>query len=171
MDKIRYAGIGSRETPKHILELMGHIAHVMEKNGVILRSGGADGADAAFAQNVRLREIFLPWNGYNNLWAGGDIKIGASENAIELAGNFHPAWNRCSHGAKKLHGRNMNILLGADLDTPVDLIVCWTKDGKASGGTGQAMRAAEHFGIPIFNLYFDSTLDELEVFMNKLTGV
>lgn len=171
MNKYRYAGIGSRETPKHILELMGHIAHVMEKNGVILRSGGADGADTAFAQNVRLREIFIPWNGYNNHWQSEDTKVGAISQSQHLAERFHPAWNRCSHGAKKLHGRNMNILLGTDLDTPVDLVVCWTKDGKASGGTGQAMRAAEHFGIPIFNLYFDSTLDELEVFMNKLTGV
>lgn len=47
MSKI-YTGIGSRETPPDILELMTKIARFMFKQGFTLRSGGADGADSAF---------------------------------------------------------------------------------------------------------------------------
>jgi hypothetical protein len=31
-------------------------------------------------------------------------------------------------------------------------VVCWTSDGKASGGTGQAIRIAKYYEIPTYNL-------------------
>ena len=46
-----YTGIGSRETPGLILALMGRISARMDRLGFTLRSGGADGADAAFEAN------------------------------------------------------------------------------------------------------------------------
>ena len=67
-----------------------------------------------------------------------------------MAAEFHPAWDRCSRGARALHARNCHQVLGWDLKTPSEFILCWTKDGKASGGTGQAMRIAKAFNIPIY---------------------
>jgi hypothetical protein len=64
-------------------------------------------------------------------------------------------------GAKKLMARNMYQVLGQDLETPTSFIVCWTKDGKASGGTGQALRVAKKYNIPIFNLYNENAAAEL----------
>ena len=43
-----YAGVGGRETPAHVLNLMTRIAQGLAKVGGILRSGGARGADTAF---------------------------------------------------------------------------------------------------------------------------
>lgn len=51
-----------------------------------------------------------------------------------------------------LHARNMHIILGANLDSPVEIVICWTKDGLRSGGTGQALRLAESRDIPIYDL-------------------
>ena len=31
-------------------------------------------------------------------------------------------------------------------------VLCWTPYGAAAGGTGQALRIAEHHHIPVFNL-------------------
>jgi hypothetical protein len=56
--------------------------------------------------------------------------------------------------------RNTYQVLGADLNMPADVVVCWTVDGKASGGTGQAMRIAKDYAIPIVNLYHQNQLDE-----------
>lgn len=42
-----YAGIGSRETPTRVLQLMIKAAQRLAQRGYTLRSGGADGADAA----------------------------------------------------------------------------------------------------------------------------
>jgi len=40
-----YTGVGSRKTPKDILELMVRIGMKAAQNGYTLRSGGADGED------------------------------------------------------------------------------------------------------------------------------
>lgn len=49
-----YAGIGSRKTPKKILEQMRNISSFLAKEGYTLRSGGADGADSAFEDGCDL---------------------------------------------------------------------------------------------------------------------
>lgn len=83
-----YAGIGSRNTPADILDLMTHLARRLDSRGYTLRSGGADGADAAFER-------------------------------------------------------------GAMLDTPSEFILCWTEHGSGKGGTGQALRIAATYNIPV----------------------
>ena len=42
-----YAGVGSRDTPEHILNIMHHIGAYLATQGWVLRSGAASGADAA----------------------------------------------------------------------------------------------------------------------------
>lgn len=149
-----YTGIGSRNTPPDILELMTKIATYLEQQGYTLRSGGANGADSAFeagVHNPNNADIYLPWKGFNNssspLWH-------IAPRAFEIAETFHPAWDRCSHGARKLHARNVHQVLGFDLVTPTrsDFVICWTPNGELVGGTSQAIRIAHYFGIPVFNL-------------------
>ena len=68
-----YTGVGSRETPKDVLDLMEKIAYKLSKKGWILRSGGAEGADSAFFQGCEkysstpIAEIYIPWNGFNKI--------------------------------------------------------------------------------------------------------
>lgn len=147
-----YTGIGSRQTPPRILEEMTKLAREFRERGWTLRSGGAAGADAAFERGAGAKEIYLPWRGFNGnsseLWP-------PSEEAFQRAQRFHPAWYRCSDGAKKLHARNAHQVLGLDLNTPSKVVVCWTLDGNLVGGTAQALRIAEHYGIPVFNLGSD----------------
>lgn len=47
-----YAGIGSREAPEDILTFMKWIGSKLYEKGYILRSGGAKGADTAFAMGA-----------------------------------------------------------------------------------------------------------------------
>lgn len=146
-----YAGIGSRKTPKRICQLMIRIAIRLNKRGYTLRSGGADGADAAFEIGAAGKAmIFLPWKEFN----GNQSQLfDVGDDALEIASKFHPKWGRCSVAARKLHGRNVYQVLGQDLKTPADFVVCWTKDGGPTGGTGQAIRIAAAHGVPIFNLF------------------
>lgn len=61
--KFAYAGIGARNTPEDILPYMVGAAQQLEAFGLILRSGAAEGADAAFEAGVRdpeNKEIYLP---------------------------------------------------------------------------------------------------------------
>jgi hypothetical protein len=151
---MKYAGIGSRETPQDVLACMHDIANYLALRNAILRSGGADGADTAFemgtvtATNFVEPEIYLPWPGFN-----GRISKYSSvcDVAMDIAESYHPAWHRLSQGAQKLMARNVYQVLGKDLDDPVDIIICYTKDGKAGGGTGQAIQIANDFNIPVWD--------------------
>ena len=71
---------------------------------------------------------------------------------IEIAAPLHPAWERCSPAARKLHARNAAVLMGETLDRPVDACVAWTVQGQVTGGTGMTIRIAEARGIPVLNL-------------------
>jgi hypothetical protein len=153
-----YTGIGSRETPFNTLNLMVRIGATLAGDGWTLRSGHAPGADQAFEDGAKLRngkmEIYLPWRSFEGADSSPEFVLTQDYHpeATEIAMKFHPAWHRCSQGAKKLHQRNVYQIVGKELDTPTDLVICWTKDGARKGGTGQALRMAEHLQIPIFDL-------------------
>lgn len=176
MTQLIYCGIGSRETPQHIQDTMRTIAAELGARGWLLRSGHAEGADVAFELGAKdqPKEIYLPWPGFNGGWAGTGPDSGAAINpallssynqAMVYAQHFHPAWEKCSQDARALHTRNVYRILGQDLRTPVKCVVCWTKDGKSSGGTGQALRLAEYLEIPIFNLHDPTQLDKLATYV------
>ena len=88
----------------------------------------------------------------------------ATKESMLHAAKFHPAWNKLNLIAKKLHGRNSMIIMGEKLDNPVDFVLCYTTDGKASGGTGQGIRIANYYNIPVFNLYKKSKNDFVKFF-------
>lgn len=143
-----YAGIGSRETPPHILKHMQGLGRRFAASGYVLRSGGADGADKAFEAGCDElsgnKEIYLPWRFFN----GNESPLyEVSKEAMDLARRFHPKWSGLSHQSRLLIARNGYQVLGLDLNTPVDFISYWTPGGKILGGTGQALRIAKHYGI------------------------
>ena len=156
MTTLIYAGIGSRATPRPVLADMTKMAAWLARTGWHLASGGAHGADTAFAAGAPAgqRTLYLPWPGYNG-HAGPDCRAlsrSALADCMDVAASLHPAWRRCSSGARMLHARNVLILLGAGLDHPVDAVVAFTRDGAVTGGTGMGLRIAAEFGIPVMNL-------------------
>ncbi len=148
-----YAGVGSRNTPSNILNEMQNIAFYLGKIGWTLRSGGADGADSAFEKGCDRtngkKEIFLPWKNFNK---SNSELCSPSKEAIEIAKTIHPAWENLSQGAKLLHARNCHQVLGVDLKTPANLLICWTENGRTIGGTATAIKIAKNNGIKVINL-------------------
>lgn len=150
---MKYAGIGSRQTPTMICNIMTLIAITAARQGYVLRSGAARGADAAFERGADQvngqKEIFLPWRGFN----GHDSPHHTvGDRAMAFSPQFHPNWEACSDAVKKLMARNAYQILGADLNDPVDFVICWTPNGSGSGGTGQAIRIAQALDIPVYDL-------------------
>ena len=146
---MKYAGIGSRRTPYDILAMMRNIANDLSSKGYTCRTGGALGADKAFIDGSSDSELWLPWDGYNGYYSDLPEPTEVEE---AFAAKYHPNWKACKQGARKMHARNCNIVLGEDLDDPVDFIVCWTPEAKLEGGTAQALRIAIDYDIPVFNL-------------------
>lgn len=157
--KKAYCGVGSRETPENILPLMTASARQLEEAGLILRSGAAAGADQAFETGVwhwPNKQIFLPWHGFRNrhLYHPGTYVLDGEveSQAMQIAQEFHPNWAACTGTARKMHARNVAQVLGPQLNDPVLFVLCWTKDGKGGGGTGQAIRIAKGYHIPVFDM-------------------
>ncbi len=153
-----YAGIGSRKTPREILDVMYAFGAELAMAGFILRSGHAGGADNAFesgCDSVRGdKRIYVPYRGAHNISQENppQLQILCTDEALEMAAKYHPAWDNCSDAAKKFHGRNCHIMFGKDLKHPVKFVICWTPGGIITGGTGLALRIAEHHKIPVYNM-------------------
>lgn len=153
---LKYAGIGSRETPPDMCDELRLAARELASLGALLRSGGAPGADLACEDGCDegngLKEIFLPWASFSDRpRAKGTCFVGVTEAAFKLASEHHDYWHRCGRGAMMLLARNGYQVLGRELNDPVDFVLCWTPNGSGSGGTGQAIRIARKRDIPIYD--------------------
>lgn len=160
-----YAGIGSRRTPPGVLRVMELLAAGLAWRGWVLRTGLAEGADQAFYRGAGpdgLVEVYLPWPGFNaqarRRGCRETVRDRPAPAAFEVAARAHPAWELVSAGARKLHARNCHQLLGDRLADPARFVLCWTPDGshdgtsRDAGGTGQALRIAAAWRVPVFNL-------------------
>lgn len=162
-----YTGIGSRKTSEDDCARITSLAMSLSFMGWTLRSGGADGADAAFELGANEKEIYLPWKRFNR---NTSPLFEVTDEAIERSLEFHPAAGRLTPAVRKIMGRNLYQVLGKDLQTPSRFVVCWTPfptehafdSSKAIGGTGQALRIAKHYGIPIYNMREPDAIQRLE---------
>lgn len=148
-----YTGIGSRKAPPEILKAMASLGKYMALEGFTLRSGGAKGADSAFEDGCDSvhgkKEIYLPYAFFNR---NQSPLFGSHYGARRIAKLFHPNWDNIGDHGRDFMGRNTYQVLGVDLNKPTEFIVCWTPHGKIVGGTGQALRMADHYRIPVINL-------------------
>ena len=151
-----YSGIGARATPPEMLGIMTRAAFALLKRGYVLRSGHAIGADSAFERGAGdAAEIFLPaagWRGSGSAFHAGVLGEEIWGRAREIAAAHHPAFAGLSRFVQDLHTRNVFQILGPALDSPSEFVLCWTADGEASGGTGQALRIAATYAVPVYNL-------------------
>ena len=87
-----------------------------------------------------------------------------------IASEVHPAWDRCNEWARGMHSRNCHQILGYDLQSPVDAVICWTPDGAVVGGTATAIKLSMKYNIPVFNLGVSdkkSVLNDIKNFLES----
>lgn len=160
-----YTGIGSRSTPDNILCVMEDAGYRLARIGLTLRSGSADGADAAFQRGAQryhkdcnmvqnpkdIAEIYVPWknfNGgeglidiYNILPDDLDKKFTSNaETRWEFVKEVHGGWEKLSQGARKLHERNVHQIFGPNLElaylTQSKFVIYWTPETKSGNPKG-----------------------------------
>jgi hypothetical protein len=172
-----YAGLGSRETPDDMLAVMEALGGRLAGRRWLLRTGLSPGADQAFYRGALLSggdvELYLPWPGFQAEARldseGANVRELArpSAAACELAGRFHEGWDALEPPDRRLLARDAHEVLGGDLISPAQLLVCWTADGSIDGedlyddGTGQALRIASEHGVRVLNLARPDDVEEL----------
>jgi len=138
-----------------------------------LRSGNATGSDQAFASGVRNNnaQIWLPWKNFEldfrELHPDHEYRLVGDEccpgepdpEAWDSVEKFHPNYKKMLEGDQEKYftfmrfmSRNYRQVRGWG-EPDSEFVVCWTHDGTDVGGTGQAIRIARHYNIPVFNLF------------------
>lgn len=183
----RIALIGSRSLsePQYIQDahLFYRVAYRCAELGHIMRSGAALGADLIAETAYRDAisncvadpsqvEIFIPWTRFQAVRGTNNPLHHLHQiphdplliqQAREMVLSTHPAPERLTEGALKLHSRNMNQVFGLNLQTPIDACICWTPKGLKKGGTASAITLCENNSIPVFNLGIENKQHILEV--------
>lgn len=148
--------------------------------GYTLRSGGADGADSAFEAGAKAMghpfEVYLPWYAFHGRVGPGYIVVkdpAVTAWALDCVNRVHPAAEKLSNVARMLMARNTYQVAGQGQNLLSQFVVCWTPDGaehadqttRDTGGTGQAIRLASQWSIPVFNLQKTDALARLSAFI------
>jgi len=175
-----FAGIGSRKVTGRLSISMIKIGFSLAMSGGVLESGAADGSDTSFETGARMAydfmcsmdsslpagdygrvmNVHLGWKGFNGRASGSGYNTDIHPMAESLSSRFHPGWNYLSEPARKLMSRNAMQVLTKSLDSPVRFVMCYTGDGARitsetsgkTGGTGQAIRIANEYGVNVTNL-------------------
>ena len=149
--------IGSRSITVQEENILKEIAQKYHNLGYILRSGGANGADS-IVNEFENKEIYIPWNGFNNFEHNGESvfelsRIPGSLDAIRAARRVHPAPHKLTMASEKLHGRNYFQVFGQNgIASELVLFVADEVDGEVCGGTRTAVTLAREAGIETINL-------------------
>lgn len=176
-NKLRFAGIGPRKTPAHVLAQMTEIGRILANEGWVGVSGYSPGADQAWLAAVphEQQEVWLPWWNYENALSHQDPhgrfhKVQVSEEIRAVAkSHYMHDFEALKVGAQLLFARNVAIMARDTLDTAVDMVCYWQdpKDIDSSyGGTNHALRVAKEINIPCFNIGNDDELQALSDFAN-----
>jgi hypothetical protein len=170
-----YTGVGSRKTTPKNLSVMRDVAKALAARGYRLRTGDADGADAAFTAGAltklkpeQLKDLLHAYVAHDATKSlrSFERKPAADmiETLIKVARKYHPnpsalsdkAWSRGS--PLGLQARNALQIGGDRLDDISDFaVMAFTPPSQRRfsgdlGGTGQAYRIAQSKGIPVFDL-------------------
>lgn len=172
----RFTGVGSRKAKADVKEDFDMVKHRLILSEYILATGDAIGADEYWWENYpdQIKERFGPEGGKypkpNTIIVTSEEKQWAD--AKKIASKHHPSWRFLRQNYHRaLHIRNVFQVLGYGLDTPSEFLVCWTPDGaetetsKKTGGTGTAIRIANTYGIPVFNLFNEDCLERLSDYL------
>tara|TARA_S200002703_G_scaffold144338_1_gene137945 strand:+ start:510 stop:1034 length:525 start_codon:yes stop_codon:yes gene_type:complete len=153
-------GVGSRQTPEHICQLFRELGVEAREREWWIRSGHAEGADYAFEEGAKDHCIvYLPWDGFNR--DKPVLGIGRSQplrdEVLKIVYKHEAYAKGLSDGVKRIKSRNVYQVLGEDLKSPSDLVVCWTPYGEVEGGTGLAIKIAKAHNIPVINVGDEET--------------
>lgn len=176
-----YAGIGDGKTPDDVLEQFSSIAARLSELGYSTRVTGEKPVSNYFEKNSLEKELYLPWSPFEVEGEKLESKFSkVTTQAIEIMGEHYQAfkgkeWDELKPGVKKIISRNVHLLLGPELKTPVDFLICWTPCGAEKRKdisartwfSGPVISLAHAKRIPVFNLKNPDAMKRLNEFLEE----
>ena len=171
-----YTMVSNREASVSVLGRMTEIAKMLDSKGFTCRIDGAEGASSAVEPVQCRKELMLAWKGFNEKESSFTY---TPPEALELAKKFHPTFESAKPAVQTFLARNVRLVMGQTLKSPVRFMVIWTEDGAESvrertsktGFAGHLIALASALGVPIFNLQKADAEQRLSVWLEKYAGV
>lgn len=169
----RFTGVGSRRTTRVAEDELGDVVKVLSRRFALLTCTGdaSEGGDKVVWNNAleghRIRFGPVGRSSYSLHTQVVPPDTEAYSLAVSIVSKLHPAWRFLKQEHRELHIRNVFQVMGATVSRPSEFLLCWTPDGaeektsKKTGGTGTAIRIANHFGIPVFNMQNEDCIERL----------
>ncbi|PSV00914.1 hypothetical protein [Photobacterium kishitanii] len=186
-----FTGVGSQKTPVKFKSLMAAITYCCSKIGIMLRSGGAKGADLFFESGIPQSDyeyseiIHTDQNMSKRSYRTFKIKDSlAKMEAMDFIqkNSIHENWENIINNSGAIfsvgaHIRNIFQVVGLNIFTPKlsKFLICYTPDGastletvsESTGGTRTAIRTAITHGIPVFNLANKEHLTRIHAWVSR----
>lgn len=170
-----YTMVSNREAGVSVLGRMTEIAKMLDSKGFTCRIDGAEGASSAVEPLQCRKELMLAWKGFNEKESAFTY---TPPEALELAKKFHPTFETAKPAVQTFLARNVRLVMGQTLKSPVRFMVIWTEDGVESakertsktGFAGHLIALASALGVPVFNLQKADAEQRLFAWLEKYAG-
>jgi hypothetical protein len=159
-----------RDYPNEIKDKLVRILADYANQGYVIR---INGDDPVFVQKVKdlacpRLEIYIPFKDFNQIETKHYFN---HETAKEVAKSNFPSWDKVPDFIKSLFARNVRLLFGDKLNSPVLELFFWSEDGCESGfkitqKTGRIsalIRLADRYKVTMHNIGNESTLKRFKL--------
>ena len=155
------------------------VAKVAMENGYTFRHTG--NADNLLHEEIRKLDnakvvSYLPWKKFNSNVSN---PILVNPMGYRIAIGIHKAFMRLPSAVRAILGRDVNALLGENIDDPVDMVLAWTDGGaealtkdtdfKKLGNNSFILQVCRRANIPVLNVYNDTFIERFKSLVSTST--
>lgn len=165
-----YGLMGNPDTPNVILTQMVEIVKMLNDHNFTLRTTTEKIPDNHVAEYATRKEIYTPWKKFDP--PSRFCKF--PPEAEDVAKIFAPSWPT-KPAAQLFLQRNVGLVLGPEMNSPIHFMICWTQDGAEhvrdrslkTGYTGHIIAVTSGAHIPVFNLQHADARQRLDLFLTS----
>lgn len=156
-------------TDDHI-EFITALVRKFNEDHFTVRVGGNKDIDEYFEEHMKLKEVHLPWRNFNEKQSKFTFN---SPQANHIAKTFFPAYEKVPDSVKAFLARNVRLVVGNTLKSPILFLITWSPDGAENatetsmktGNVGHLINVASALRVPIFNLAKPTTRQRLTTYL------
>lgn len=171
-----YAVVGNREFPTDLMPKLTSIVKKLDSLGYTARTGSMKGLDICVEELTSNVELQLPWKNFNDKESKNTF---SSPEILALAKSFQPGFDELSLPIKGFLAKNVRVLLGSKGISRAIFLLCHSEDGVDSArhvssrtaSVGHAIKIADKFNIPVFNLKNPNVEEQLMSYLNAQNDV
>lgn len=162
----------NQDIPESITPVLEAMVNKLNELGYTARLGGNLNLEELIEQKMERKEVHLPWRDFNK--KESKLTFNTKPSFI-LAKQFSPVYDRLPDAVKAMLARNVRLILGYNLKSPLLFLITWSRDGVESakhrtaqtGNVGHVIAMADMLRVPIFNISRSDSIDRLKQYLQQ----